>query len=56
MAASLTLFLVLRGKLVRLIQTRVKFVFIAWLRLCLVHVKYFQMFGCIPKNALENIF
>ena len=32
-AGGLTLVLVLRGKLVRLIQTRVKFVFIAWLKL-----------------------
>ena len=32
-AIGLTLVLVLRGKLVRLIQTRVKFVFIAWLKL-----------------------
>ena len=32
-AGGLILVLVLRGKLVRLIQTRVKFVFIAWLKL-----------------------
>ena len=34
---GLTLVLVLRGKLVRLIQTRVKFVFIVWLKLILAN-------------------